>query len=466
MQVIPGVTIFVNPDDPHLVAEVTGDGKVIQVQGDKTEDGDATSVESLTKTTSCGDQTIVGFSPDSALVDTVVTSSGVSMTFTWIDDKVFVTASAKNASFELNVLVDLEPSDLSTGTPETVTETPDYDYGVTNSGGDSAQTEVSTTQEPQTALPTSESEPVMAGQSLRLPVHVTLCNLSAEHVTVRAFGYKGVTEATDTSSLDPDVEYRVVPTGKAGKFVIVVPTSPANTSAEVTRTVCGSVTQVLGGVCSALLNINAVTDGTICNEVADAANLLTTQTGGESALVMAACSGGFACVEAFCDAVGFNATEEEAMVSSDLCERVTETVDSFSPEPVLVVPKAVFSSGEEVSAPGMIVTPGNANQTLPAFSISFGGAHVISSVVITPRDPLPGQDYVVRAQFGCTDPTTVVTMTIVGTDGYDDEVQCTGAIAGCTLRVPGADALVRDRITVSIRSATMPVLSREYIVIF
>ncbi|XP_066296108.1 uncharacterized protein [Branchiostoma lanceolatum] len=114
---ILGVSTFVNPDDPHLVEVATDDGNVIQVQGDKTEEGAATSVESLTQTTAGGDETTVGFSPDSALVDTVVTSSGVSMTFVWTDDKVYVTASAQNSSFELNVQVDLEPSTLSTGSP-------------------------------------------------------------------------------------------------------------------------------------------------------------------------------------------------------------------------------------------------------------------------------------------------------------------------------------------------------------
>ncbi|XP_066297027.1 uncharacterized protein [Branchiostoma lanceolatum] len=178
---------------------------------------------------------------------------------------------------------------------------------------------------------------------------------------------------------------------------------------------------------------------------------------------MAACSGGFGAVQMFCDAIGFNAAEEEA---TDLCQKVTGTVDSFTPEPVLVVPKAVFSSGEEVSAPGKVVSPGNANQTLPAFSIASGSGHVISSVDINPRDPLPGQSYVAHAQFVCTDVTTVATMKIVGTDGYQNEVQCAGAISECTLHVPGAQELVVDVVTISLHAGALPAVSREYVIVF
>ncbi|XP_078696445.1 uncharacterized protein LOC144924759 [Branchiostoma floridae x Branchiostoma belcheri] len=470
-----GVSTFLNPDDPLLVEVATDDGNIIQVQGDKTDEGAATSMESLTQTTAGGDQTTVGFSPDSALVDTVVTSSGVSMTFVWTDDKVFVTASAQNSSFELNVQVDLEPGDLSPVSPlsevhEAATVSPTADHSSSNNGVDSAQTGPPSTQAGQatgeTGLPSPESAAVTAVQSLRLPVLVTRCGLPTDDVTVKAFGYKGLTSGTDVLSLDPDVEYRVFPTEEAGMFEIVVPASPADSSPEAAQTVCDSVSQVVGGVCAASLGVRPATDGTICNEVADAAQFITTQSGAESALVLAACSGGFGAVQAFCDAIGFSATEEEATASSDLCQKVTGTVDSFSPEPVLVVPKVVFSSGEEVSVPGQIVTPGDANQTLPAFSVSSSTGHVISSVVFNPRDPLPGQSYVGHAQFACTDATTVATMRIVGTDGYHKEVQCAGAVSECTLHVPGAQELVVDRVTVSLSAGALPAVSTEYVIVF
>ncbi|XP_019641247.1 PREDICTED: uncharacterized protein LOC109482846 [Branchiostoma belcheri] len=434
---IVGVSTFLNPLDPVLVEVATDGGSVIQVQGNKTDEGTATSVESLTQTTAGGDETTVGFDPDSALVTTVVTSSGVTMTFTWTNDKVFVTASAQNSSFELNVQVRLEPGDSSPG---------------------STLPEVNGT---------VSGTPTVAMQSLRLPVLVTRCGLPTDNVVVKAFGYKGsnLTSATDVSSLDPDVEYRVLPTDEAGQFEIVVPASPAVSSPEAAQTVCDSVSRVVGGVCAALLNTRPATDGTICNEVANAAQFITTQSGAESTLILAACMGGFGAVQTFCNAFGYNTTEDEAIASSNLCQQVTGTVDSFSPDPVLVVPKAVFSNGLEVSVPGEVVSPGNTAQTLPVFSISSIG-QAISSVTITPRDPLPEEDYVVYAQFVCTDATTVVTMAIVGTDGYTKQVQCTGAISDCTLYVPGAAELVVDRVTISIHSGGLFVVSMEYVIVF
>ncbi|XP_035699610.1 uncharacterized protein LOC118432188 [Branchiostoma floridae] len=427
------------------------------------------------------------------------------MTFTWTDDRVYVTASAQNSSFELNVVVDLEPSDVSAGTPSSETtmvpEPPTQDDGLIKIAVDSAKNVEPVTQGYQntrqttmpssvddydynyggedygesfteayqsitfeTTVPSTEYYPETSGSGLRIPVRVTWCDQATNHVTVKAFGYKGLDAAADTSSLSPDMEYRVVPTGGAGQFEIVVPATPANSSEEVAQTVCDSVSRVVEGTCAAFFSIPSATGGTICNEVANAAQFLTTHTDVERTLVLAACSGGFGVVHAFCDTIGFNATEEEA--SSDLCEMVTGTVDSFSPEPVLVVPKAVFSTGEEVSVPGMVVSPGNVNKTLPVFSISYRSAHVISNVRIRPRDPAPGENYRVRATFVCTDDTTVATIEIVGSDDYRKRVQCTGAISKCILTVPGGDELVRDRVTITLSSDGMQDISKEYIISF
>ncbi len=89
------------------------------------------------------------------------------------------------------------------------------------------------------------------------------------------------------------------------------------------------------------------------------------------------------------------------------------------------------------------------NGPYPDFDIDLQEDPTIASFFTVPVDPEPFEDYTATARITCAGSNTPVTMSIVGTDGFIDEVQC--AITGsgdCNLRVPGAEAGVRDTITV------------------
>ena len=84
---------------------------------------------------------------------------------------------------------------------------------------------------------------------------------------------------------------------------------------------------------------------------------------------------------------------------------------------------------------------------------------------MVPFDPLPGEDYIVTVAYDCySSPTFSANMSIVGTDGYSDFNICyTGPI--CVLRVPGADALVRDDVEIYIQNGQTAIF-RMIVVIF
>ena len=89
--------------------------------------------------------------------------------------------------------------------------------------------------------------------------------------------------------------------------------------------------------------------------------------------------------------------------------------------------------------------------TPPFFMLEVGGEVEIVSFRTSPFDPAPFQSYVATAEIICAGPETLVTMTIVGTDGYRDSFSM--IIEGTetlTLFVPGAEDGIVDLITVEI----------------
>jgi hypothetical protein len=78
------------------------------------------------------------------------------------------------------------------------------------------------------------------------------------------------------------------------------------------------------------------------------------------------------------------------------------------------------------------------------------GAEVVS-VTTTPLDPGRFQGYIATVTVACTLPGTNVTLSIIGSDGYRDDI--TFQVQGNSelhLFVPGADIGVVDTLTVTI----------------
>mmetsp|Transcript_25877 Transcript_25877/g.71238 ORF Transcript_25877/g.71238 Transcript_25877/m.71238 type:complete len:121 (+) Transcript_25877:55-417(+) len=88
-----------------------------------------------------------------------------------------------------------------------------------------------------------------------------------------------------------------------------------------------------------------------------------------------------------------------------------------------------------------------------AFAPFADVAAVVESVSTSPFDPNPSQSYVFSATVSCVVDDGSVVLSVVGTDGYTDSAFCSppsGDPYTCTLSVPGAEAGVFDKLTVSI----------------
>lgn len=116
-------------------------------------------------------------------------------------------------------------------------------------------------------------------------------------------------------------------------------------------------------------------------------------------------------------------------------------------EEVTVRAEAVLPTGDFVS--GSSTFQPEAGQSGPDIVLVGPGLPELVSFEAIPFDPVECQSYTAFANVICETDSTVVQMSISGTDGYQDSVVCSGS---CQLAVPGAGAGVVDTITVTINA--------------
>lgn len=117
---------------------------------------------------------------------------------------------------------------------------------------------------------------------------------------------------------------------------------------------------------------------------------------------------------------------------------------------ITVKATAQLPSGETVSGTSTFI-PGSGSVGNPITLQGSGNPQLVNFKAVPP-DPLEGQGYTAFAEVICPTENTVVRMDILGTDGYDDVVSCSGS---CQLNVPGAEQGVVDTITVKITDPSL-----------
>lgn len=174
----------------------------------------------------------------------------------------------------------------------------------------------------------------------------------------------------------------------------------------------------------------------------------------------------------YCDKINAPIVEglTEKRRSELICELITEhvdnVIDSFRNTKVYLRPYAVFPAGHTVSAPRqrLVLSPGS-SEVSTTFTIDDNSVLQITSLTVSPADPAPHESYSVTVMYECYTPLTQVSMSIVGTDNYSKTISCIGGPT-CVLYVPGAQALVRDTVTVIITNPSAQTLSRILVIIF
>ena len=98
--------------------------------------------------------------------------------------------------------------------------------------------------------------------------------------------------------------------------------------------------------------------------------------------------------------------------------------------------------------------PAEANGPYPDITLDFGNETILSGFILEPSNPVAGENYNAVAKVLCVKPLSQITISIIGTDGFQDsmtfKVDAETASENFVLNVPGAESGVRDECIVEI----------------
>lgn len=307
----------------------------------------------------------------------------------------------------------------------------------------------------------------------RVSVYVISCGEPELHAIVRA----------DATVDGMTTEYNGVQSSMPGLYYISIPTEAASVIGENIGDVCSDVEMALNRACDWYGNVKKAiekvaklfsrkkhsADQYICFSLSKVLKLVPHL---RLIPIYRFCRKVFQGANYYCDEISAPIAEglTEKRRSELFCELITDhvdnAIDSFRNTKVYLRPYAVFPAGHTVSAPRqrLVLSPGS-SEVSTTFTIDDDSGLQITSLTVFPADPAPNENYAVTVVYECYTPLTYVFMSIVGTDNYSATRSCIGGPT-CVLNVPGAQALVRDTVTVTITNPSAQSLSRILIIIF
>lgn len=229
---------------------------------------------------------------------------------------------------------------------------------------------------------------------------------------------------------------------------------------------CENIAGVMGRVCDAV-DIGGkfgIEFGVrVCQALGIALDVATVPSG-EAVILVAGCRTFGTGLKLYCSTLGVSTVEgmddlPEILCKSSFVNRDVQT-DLQLRAQVVALPANV--TGPAIAVPG--------NGPYPELNLSLGDRTFINSFVLTPTNPTAGRNYVGTARVTCVPAGATVTLSIVGTDGYDDsatqEIFNTSPESSFSLNVPGARSAVQDTVTLSIRIPNGQTITRTASLVF
>lgn len=183
---------------------------------------------------------------------------------------------------------------------------------------------------------------------------------------------------------------------------------------ELFGNVCGTTQTVLSYLCTAnsLNNEGLTLIG--CTAVASAVFALAKNpkvfTG-----VLVACERSFKTLDLYNNTLNAGPGPRGPSLDAFICDNIT---DFLKDDPKREVEVSVFVASYGVSAHNSAEFSFPAKGPFGSVSIDVPSTFRFSSLDITPRDPALGQRYRVATSMICADPKELVTISVIGTDGY------------------------------------------------
>lgn len=447
-------TIMTNSSDPLLVTAKTSDGRVVECFGTRGVSGKPTVIDQIFLRSDNGDAIRYDLDSTGRPIK-MIAIDGTQFLLNWTSSTTAAaTIISSDGTAQVNTTVDFGPASkaaalgLSSFAPNT---TPTKKNGSLPRGGRRITLQLDPPQAGAMKSPamlgaqTDADMSVLAGTILAAQgggactVRVTSCDLPEEnadvYVVVNTDGqFKKFLGSFRASRVTAGIYQATIPTNLA----------PSINPSEI----CESLADALGNVCDVGFSAPGVPEA-LCLQISVAV-ALTFIGAPIAAGIETACLSVTSGLDLYCNTVGASPAPGGPSIADTLCK--ADALNRTFVDDILLTPKMACLPTACVG--GSRLVPGQG--PFPDLSVNLGSNTLVRSLTLTPPSPSAKQGYVGTADISCLPIGTTVTMSIVGTDGYQDETSITVPSAQrngtFTLSVPGAETSgIRDTVTVLVK---------------
>lgn len=430
---IVDTTLFSGVGDPLWLQLTSQNGDVVTAGGTRDADGFPTLLEAIQYRSLSGENGQILFSPE-GLPQSATLEDGSRLTFFWTDEThVVVSVLTADGLYQANVELDL------TTLPAEDTGSVDLTNPISSGLLQAAVATPSVRTGAKPPLSLTSSVATREGEALDGTAALAAVGPATGVVEVRVQSSATGSPVTG-ADVDVCINRGVIETtcpwvreAGTGQYLALFQNAPDAIPDDLIESYCTSIASNVRAACSRGIGqgrefAKQMVQGG-CNQLAGA---VPPQYSGA---VSAACRAAFSAVVIACDVTRLGPV---------LCAGIDSVVNTFDPGDLDV---SASARKENLSDSSSQTVP--SNSTLVNFNLTLNEPDCeILNFSTSPVDPAPFQGYVATVTLGCAGaPTSSITMSVSGTDGYSDSTQCV-LESTCQLSVPGADATVVDTITV------------------
>lgn len=455
----PKITMFVNPGDNKITSTRLPGGDIIETYGKKRRDGTVRTYHAIRRLEKSSGKWTTVILDRKYRIRVIRSVSGSVLRFRWYGkSRVYVKAVTGDRRKQVNVDVKLQMnatvSDIYNATMAKlkgrIRRSPsDINEHINRVFNDARRSDQKTTR---------RNVPYV-----HVPVTVTRCGIPQGSTELYARVNMDFVNGTWSST----AEYRGIPTGVPGVFYVKIPNKPADRAEDAMDKTCSSIKAAVVKTCSTVSEDYEEYEKKICDATEGAFKFVKGTTQEELDDIHRTCHAGFFTVITHCKTMDFSPKEGSAFD----CKHVQERVDTFSNNPILFTPLAIFPGSHTVPGESRTITiEPDMIYLNEGFTVEDDKASLeITDFSVTPNDPQPLERYKVRTQYICANNDTKVEMVVTGSDFYSNYITCHGDTDCncCILKVAGAAELVVDTVSVSvINTVTGQNFTRNVVVVF
>ncbi len=433
------VLVNTDPTDYTIANIFTPEGDSILIFGDKSEDGLPELMRDIIITPHDGDGSTEIIFDDNKNPSKVIAPTGVVMLFDWIDaTTAALTLLDPNEDEQLNTVIYF----VEDNTETKVASSRAIKESVRRSGNSTLTVtplrQINSKKYVTRAATTQERRGHLSLMQCNVPVN--------SECWVDAYSYSGMPHTGLGTYMG---RLKCVNVGK-GQYEYVLPSGMEGIHHDLAKH-CGLIMSILTGICQTSNMLGPAYKNAICLKISAGI-----AAGGISVGVAlgfeAACTALNYSLEIFCRSGLMQGLSYEVGIvntGDGLCN-VIEAMHLGWDDELLFVP-TVNALPSNVT--GIVQKWDGVSSVLPSLEVTWGGNPNITQFVLEPAAPARGQSYVATADLYCLPAGTIITLSIIGTDGYSDaNVFVVGDEINyrASLNVPGAESGVKDVCTVKL----------------